>query len=173
MSRETLGWAVAAVATALWLALCVAVITGEIRVVRSTQAETLIADIKRAEGFRGQPYNDTQGNATIGYGTRLPLTKAEGELLLQHRLTEEQACIAKGWPAWKTASASVKAAVSDAGYALGCAGLLGFDNAMRALAAKDYKAAATAFRTNSGGTGPSKWFVEEPQRVEQVIRRLK
>ena len=48
--------------------------------------DAAVPAIMAAEGFRGQPYDDTRGNPTIGYGTKLPLTRAEGELLLRHRL---------------------------------------------------------------------------------------
>ena len=51
--------------------------------------DAAVPAIKEAEGFRGEPYDDTRGNPTIGYGTKLPLTEAEGELLLRYRLGPE------------------------------------------------------------------------------------
>ena len=44
------------------------------------QAETaeLVADLKGFEGFRGDVYADAAGHPTIGYGTALPLSEAEG-----------------------------------------------------------------------------------------------
>jgi lysozyme len=42
--------------------------------------------IKRFEGFEGWSYDDGVGFETIGYGTRLPITEVEAELLLRHRL---------------------------------------------------------------------------------------
>ena len=37
------------------------------------------------EGFRGTPYQDTCGYATIGFGTMLPLTEEEARWLMMHR----------------------------------------------------------------------------------------
>ena len=48
--------------------------------------ENLIEDIKRHEGFSGMPYDDSRGLPTIGYGTLLPISEYEAELLLKHRL---------------------------------------------------------------------------------------
>ena len=128
--------------------------------------EAAVPAIKEAEGFRGEPYTDTTGNPTIGYGTKLPLTEAEGELLLRYRLGPEVACIAHGWSGWDGASAATQAALADAGYALGCAGLLGFDDALAALARGDTAGALAEFRA-------SVWYGEEPGRVERVIKMLR
>ena len=127
--------------------------------------DSAVPAIMQAEGFRGEPYDDTRGNPTIGYGTKLPLTRAEGELLLRHRLSAEVACIAHGWSGWDNASDATRAALADAGYALGCGGLLGFDDALTALSRGDTAAAAAEFRR-------SVWYGEEPARVERVIRAL-
>ena len=64
--------------------------------------DAAVPAIMEAEGFRGEPYDDTTGNPTIGYGTKLPLTEAEGELLLRHRLAAELKCIADGWQGGRT-----------------------------------------------------------------------
>ena len=45
----------------------------------------LINDIKREEGFRAIPYDDTLGYATAGIGTKLPFTIAEVELIMRAR----------------------------------------------------------------------------------------
>ena len=47
---------------------------------------SLIEDIKQEEGFKGTVYKCTEGFDTIGYGTRLPLSKEESELILEYRL---------------------------------------------------------------------------------------
>ena len=46
----------------------------------------LLDHIKQEEGFRGDAYVDTEGFPTIGYGTKLPLSKEEAEVLLVLRL---------------------------------------------------------------------------------------
>ena len=45
----------------------------------------LIASIKAHEGLRLEPYQDSNGYLTVGYGTRLPLSEPEAELLLTLR----------------------------------------------------------------------------------------
>ena len=44
-------------------------------------SDKLLEHIKLEEGFRGEPYTDTEGYPTIGYGTKLPLTQKEADLL--------------------------------------------------------------------------------------------
>lgn len=51
---------------------------------------SLIDHIKIEEGFRGDAYVDTEGFPTIGYGTKLPLSKEEAEILLMLRLENMQ-----------------------------------------------------------------------------------
>lgn len=128
--------------------------------------DAAVPAIMEAEGFSGEPYDDTTGNPTIGYGTKLPLTEAEGELLLRHRLGGDLRCFIHGWSPWEGASAATRAALVDAVYALGCGGLLGFDDALAAVARGDTDAAAAEFRA-------SVWYGEEPRRVEQVIKMLR
>ena len=43
------------------------------------------AALKRSEGFRGDPYNDHLGFPTIGYGAKLPLSRAESEVVMLMR----------------------------------------------------------------------------------------
>ena len=86
---------------------------------------SLVAEIKDQEGFRGLPYADTRGYSSIAYGTKLPLTRAEGETLLRHRLGEEQTCVVGKWPAWDDANDRVREVLSMMAYQLGCEGLVG------------------------------------------------
>ena len=53
--------------------------------------DDVVDSIKIDEGFRGMPYDDSRGVPTLGFGTRLPITRAEGELLLKHRLVRHRA----------------------------------------------------------------------------------
>ena len=129
------------------------------------QSPTDLTALMADEGFRGNPYNDTRGFGTLGYGTKLPITKAEGELLLRHRLNAAVRCIAAGWPPWEGASERVQEALSNAVYALGCAGLLEFKKALGALAQGDLELAAADFRDSA-------WYGEAPHRVDAIIARM-
>ena len=163
MSR--LGWIIGALAFAAFLAAAVALAFAEWRIVHGAKADDLVHDIEQAEGFRGEPYDDPRGFPTIGYGTKLPLTRVEAGLLLRHRLDIETKCITERWSPWKAASAAVRDALRHAGFVLGCAGLLEFKKALRALANRDYGAARAAFRR-------SDWYRQDPKRVERVLSGL-
>ena len=134
-------------------------------VLRGDQSPADLTSLMDDEGFSGTHYRDSRGFWTIGFGTKEPITRAEGELLLRYRLDAEVRCIAAGWPPWEGASERVREALSNAGYALGCKGLLEFEQALGALAQGDLELAAADFRQ-------SKWYREEPRRVDAIIARL-
>ena len=165
----TLGTVVAAVA--LWATIFS--IIGWPSHARPDPVDAAVPAIMAAEGFRGQPYTDTRGNPTIGYGTKLPITLGEGELLLRHRLAGIVDCIKSGWGGWAGAGEAAQRALADAGYALGCPGLLGFHEALAAIERGDFAEAAQQFKTNEAGDGPSDWYEEEPARVDRVIATLR
>ena len=45
----------------------------------------LVENIKESEGFRPYPYKDSLGKDTVGYGTLLPLSVAEVEMVMRER----------------------------------------------------------------------------------------
>ena len=165
MTRESIGWVIAAFAVGLWLAMCAGIIVGEIRIVHSAQANSLVERLSQAEGFRGDPYDDTRGNPTLGYGTKLPITKAEGRLLLVHRLELAQRCIAAHWKPWRAAGGVVRDVLSQMVYQLGCGHLIEFDDMLGALARKDY---AEAHRFGL----QSVWARDFPTRAQRVLAPL-
>ena len=57
----------------------------------------LVERLKTEEAFRANPYQDTLGHETIGYGTKLPITEAEGAWLLGTRLADTHARLVKAW----------------------------------------------------------------------------
>ena len=86
---------------------------------------SVVADrLKTEEGFRGLPYDDTQGHATIGYGTELPITKAEAAWLLESRLADTHARLAEAWMPYVGLNQARQGALLDMAYELGVAGLL-------------------------------------------------
>ncbi len=124
----------------------------------------LIEDIKQEEdaGFRtkGHMYKDHLGFSTIGFGTKLPLTKVECELLLEHRLN-------------KTIN-NVKSSLYDLeikdeaweilyhmAYQMGVSGLLKFKNMIKCLQEKDYIGASKEMLD-------SKWAKQTPNRAKRL-----
>ena len=55
---------------------------------RAGERDEVLDQLKQDEGWRGNPYTDTLGNLTIGYGTKLPLSHEQGALLLDHEVDE-------------------------------------------------------------------------------------
>ena len=155
----------ALLALALFIAGAIAVWDGEWRLVGHAKGDPLIERIEKGEDFRGDRYLDSLGNPTIGWGTKLPITKSEGRLLLTHRLDLATDCVARGWPAWKAASVIVRDVVREMAYVNGCRGALEFDETLAALAERDFKAAAAHLRAD-------KWYEQAPHRVEAIIARL-
>ena len=97
----------------------------------------LTEDLKRDEGFKGVPYDDTEGQPTIGYGTLLPLTMEEGTILLEHRL---RAVIAElhTESVYGQLPYSVQRAMGNMAYNLGVPKLKGFKRMWAALYADEF-----------------------------------
>ena len=134
-----------------------------IPLVSQASADDLIQQIEKAEGWRPEPYTDSRGFGTFGFGTKFPITRAEGRMLLVHRLEINTRCFSQQWAGWENALPRVRKALQHAVYVLGCKGLLEFTHALQALKQRRYALAARAFRQ-------SKWFKEESNRVELVIQ---
>ena len=124
----------------------------------------LIDDIKSEEGFSGIVYVCSEGFDTVGYGTRMPITKEEAELLLEYRL--------KGMKAQLTGylyDIDIKDEAWDIlfnmAYQLGVKGVLNFKNMIKALRNNDYKEAAKQGRD-------SLWYKQTKNRAERLMSRM-
>ena len=84
------------------------------------QAST-VRILKAQEGFRGDCYPDA-GGQSIGYGIHLPLTPAEGSLLLVNRLSHVESQLAARWAPYKDQPEHIKQALSLMAYQLGVDG---------------------------------------------------
>lgn len=125
---------------------------------------SLIEDIKIEEGFRGRPYKDNLGYPTIGYGTKLPLTKEEAELLLKHRLKKMQkelnrrieevyGKVSMPNKVWELLDHMV--------YQMGVSGVMNFKKMLGALVNGNYRLA-------SQEALDSKWALQTPKRAERL-----
>ena len=125
----------------------------------------LIDDIKQEEGFKGIVYKCTEGFDTIGYGTRLPLSEKEAEMILEYRLN-----ILKG----KLSSSLYMLDIDKKAwdilynmvYQMGVKGVLNFKNMIKALEAKDYKRAGDEMLD-------SKWAKQTPARANRLSKAMK
>lgn len=125
----------------------------------------LIDDIKQEEGFKGTVYKCTEGFDTIGYGTRLPLSEKEAEMILEHRLNILKGNLSNSLymldidkKAWDILYNMV--------YQMGVKGVLNFKNMIKALENKDYKKAGDEMLD-------SKWAKQTPARANRLSKAMK
>ena len=125
----------------------------------------LIDDIKQEEGFKGIVYKCTEGFDTIGYGTRLPLSEKEAEMILEHRLN-----ILKGNLSGSLYMLDIDKKAWDIlynmVYQMGVKGVLNFKNMIKALEVKDYKRAGDEMLD-------SKWAKQTPARANRLSKAMK
>ena len=125
----------------------------------------LIEDIKQEEGFKGIVYKCTEGFDTIGYGTRLPLSEKEAEMILEYRLN-----ILKGNLSGSLYMLDIDKKAWDIlynmVYQMGVKGVLNFKNMIKALEAKDYKKAGDEMLD-------SKWAKQTPARANRLSKAMK
>ena len=125
---------------------------------------SLIEDIKLEEGFSGTVYRCTEGFDTVGYGSRMPITKEEAELLLEYRLKAMKAQLT-GYlydidikdEAWDI--------LFNMAYQLGVKGVLNFKNMIKALKDNDYKEASIQMLD-------SLWAKQTPNRAKRLSDRM-
>ena len=125
---------------------------------------SLVEDIKQEEGFKGTVYKCTEGFDTIGFGTRLPLSKEESELILEYRLK-----IMKSQLTGYLYNLDIKQEAWDIlfnmAYQLGLRGVLNFKKMVKALEKQDYKTAAKEGLD-------SLWHKQTPNRAKRLMDRL-
>lgn len=107
---------------------------------------TPIEQLKRDEGRRTQPYQDTRGVWTVGYGHNLT-TGALSEAAISQILRDdlqivETQCLSL--PIWTGLSDARRGVLLNMAFTLGFAGLMRFRHLFAMLDAQDYEAAALA-----------------------------
>jgi lysozyme len=123
--------------------------------------ESVKEQLKKHEGFRPLPYEDTRGYLTIGYGTKLPITEEEAEMLLMKRLKDKAVLLAKKEPIFLTLPTSVKNAILNMAYQMGISGVLKFKKMWAALKEGDYEKAAEEMLD-------SRWAKQTPNRAKKL-----
>ncbi len=123
---------------------------------------SVIDDIKRHEGFRGMPYKDSLGFWTVGYGTKLPITEAEGELLLRHRLEKMTDRLKERVPYFDDLPEEIKGVLLDMAYNLGVDGLLRFKRMWAAIERRDWEKMALEMQN-------SLWYRQVGERAVELV----
>lgn len=125
----------------------------------------LIDDIKQEEGFKGIVYKCTEGFDTIGYGTRLPLSEKEAEMILEYRLNILKSNLS-GSLSMLDIDKKAWDILYNMVYQMGVKGVLNFKNMIKALEAKDYKRAGDEMLD-------SKWAKQTPARANRLSKAMK
>jgi len=122
---------------------------------------TLIDRIKKHEGFVGTQYNDSLGKPTIGYGTLLPLTEVEAELLLRHRLEAKEREIMRLQPIYARLPYEKQEIILEMCYQLGVQGVIRFRRMWAALEVEDYETASVEMLDST-------WNKQTPNRAKNL-----
>ena len=125
----------------------------------------LVDRIKKHEGFVGMPYNDSLDIPTIGYGTKLPITEHEAELLLKSRMYQKKDELERAEPFIKELPKEKQDILLEMSYQLGVGGLLKFRKMWKALKKFNYKEAAKEMLD-------SRWAKQTPSRAEELAKLM-
>jgi len=138
--------------------------------------ENIIEHIKKNEddGFKtgGMPYNDSLGKLTIGYGTLLPLSEVECELLLLNRLNDilgelNQQTIfnIKVEDLLKDLDIGRLDVLLEMAYQLGVPKLMKFKKMWKAIKEKNYNKASIEMID-------SRWYSQTPKRAGNLAKKF-
>ena len=127
--------------------------------------ENLLKTLKFEEGFSGEPYNDSLGKPTIGYGTLLPLTQRESEVLLEIRLKKKIKDIKSKIPFWNSLSVIQQDGLVLMSYQLGVGGVLNFKKMLKAV--KECNSNKIYVEAMD-----SRWAKQTPSRARRVAKML-
>jgi lysozyme len=129
----------------------------------------LVESVKRHEGLRLKPYQDTAGKCSIGYGRNLDdvgISREEAEEMLATDLARTHRGVLTAWP-WVADLDPVRAAtIIEMAYNLGVRGLAQFTQTLGAVASRRFDDAARAMLQ-------SHWAEQVGQRATTLARRMK
>ena len=134
----------------------------------------LIAELRRDEGVRYTPYNDTLGIKTVGVGHNLvakplgliyPLTDTEVDSILASDLVDVFEGLDKHLPWWRDLSQARQRVLANMAFNMGVQGLLKFKNTLDAVQKAHYELAAANMLT-------SKWATQVGARAKRLARMM-
>ncbi len=125
----------------------------------------LLERIKVDEGFRGTVYKCSLGHDTIGYGTKLPLSKKEAELLAQLRLDEKIEGLNSRLDWLNDQPKEVKEILYEMAYQMGVTKLMSFKNTLSYIQKKEYFLASEEMLD-------SKWALQTPNRANLLSAQM-
>ena len=128
--------------------------------------EDLINDIKKEEGWSGTVYKCSLGYDTAMFGTRLPFSKEEGDLILRHRLDLMMHELLLKKPNILELPKEKLSILFNMCYQMGVPRLLKFKKMFKALESGDYKLASIEMMD-------SLWAKQTPNRAKRLSERMR
>jgi len=129
------------------------------------EIKQLTESIKKNEGFSGTVYKCSEGFDTLGFGTKMPLTTLEAELLLKSRLTAIADDILFHKPLIRRLPLFKQAIIFEMAYQMGVNGVLKFEKMFKALDGGFYALASKEMLN-------SKWASQTPDRAKTLALRM-
>jgi lysozyme len=127
--------------------------------------DNLVVEIKENEGFRGEVYKDHLGFDTVGYGTKMPLSKKEATVLLRMRLYDKAEELATVKPLFNQLPEDVQNVLAEMAYQLGVGGLLKFRKMWKHIEAYEFDKASVEGLD-------SLWAKQTPSRANKLMEHL-
>ena len=126
----------------------------------------MIEQLKKDEGFRGNPYKCSENKLTVGYGTTFPLTEEEAEMLLKHRLKNEVTTLVHKHTFIGTLPQIAQDVLHNMAYQMGANGVSKFKKMIVALKKGDFKTASKEMLD-------SKWKRQTPKRAKRLANEMR
>jgi len=126
----------------------------------------LTKQLKRHEGFRGDPYKDSEGSWTIGYGYLLPLTKSHARLLLDKKIKEAEQECRRRFPFFDSLNSLRQEVLVNMAFNLGWPRLKRFVKMIAALEVEDYELAAAEMLD-------SRWHRQVKGRAKELAEQMR
>jgi len=107
--------------------------------------ETLRDQLKRHEGYRQHPYEDSVGKLTVGYGRNLDdvgVSEVEADIMLKNDMDSAKATLTLYLPWAKRLSQARFDVLHNMAFNMGIGKLVGFVKMLSALRAGDFDKAA-------------------------------
>ena len=120
----------------------------------------MVSLTEQQEAFKPKPYRDSRGFWTVGFGTNLDagITREQAEALMRCQLdANEQALLAFPW--FAGLNPVRRGVIENMAYNMGVSDVLGFEDMVAAIEAKDWPEAARQMRA-------SKWAVQVGDRAK-------
>jgi len=104
--------------------------------------DNLVISTKENEGFRGEVYQCSLGFDTIGFGTKLPISKKEATVLLRMRLNDKIEELERRKPLFTQLPNEVQEILAEMTYQIGVTGLLKFRKTWLYLEENEFESAS-------------------------------